>query len=277
MVKSNIPIVGPRVRFSAGASDTVAERLRRSTRNRLGLSRAGSSPVSVVLALRAGSGDARGLVITSSGPSTGFCCRTELERQESSLMTCQGRWAVNSCHARGGGRWTVGGGLIGSSFLSGQARRPLVLVDIGVRASQRSDPRPSSSDHSEPRQGRWGCVKEQSWGWATTLARRRAPRFSRSRRRGPREGGRARGPLDARGGDGTVAGVRAPARGVRATTRTTPMPRRHGPGGDPVLWRLGGVSVVVSSSWMQDNRSCRCPFLREAELNCHPPRRGNIG
>ena len=76
---------------------------------------------------------------------------------------------------------------------------------------------------------------------------------------------RARGPLDARGGDGTVAGVRAPARGVRATTRTTPMPRHHGPGGDPVLWRLGGVSVVVSSSWMQDNRSCRCPFLREAE------------
>ena len=96
---------------------------------------------------------------------------------------------MNSCHARGG--WTVGGGLIGSSFLSGQARRPLVLVDIGVRASQRSDPRPSSPDHSEPRQGRWGCAKEQSWGWATTLARRRAPRFSRSRRRGPRGGGRA--------------------------------------------------------------------------------------
>ena len=55
VVKSNVAIVGPRVRFSAGAhrgygsSDTVAERLRRSTRNRLGLSRAGSSPVSVVL------------------------------------------------------------------------------------------------------------------------------------------------------------------------------------------------------------------------------------
>jgi hypothetical protein len=55
VVKSNVAIVGPRVRFPAGAgtpyNDTVAEWLRRLTRNQLGLSRAGSSPVSVELLL----------------------------------------------------------------------------------------------------------------------------------------------------------------------------------------------------------------------------------
>ena len=61
VVKSNVAIVGPRVRFPAGAGtpykwltpniDTVAEWLRRLTRNQLGLSRAGSSPVSVELLL----------------------------------------------------------------------------------------------------------------------------------------------------------------------------------------------------------------------------------
>ena len=57
VVKSNVAIVGPRVRFRAGAGtsetniDTVAEWLRRLTRNQLGLSRAGSSPVSVELLL----------------------------------------------------------------------------------------------------------------------------------------------------------------------------------------------------------------------------------